>query len=53
MGCVLHKVTAGVDEGKVIDEDRFNAWYITEEEMWKVLKDRMEFLWYTFLKKVL
>tara|TARA_R110002153_G_scaffold192419_1_gene345674 strand:+ start:1710 stop:2285 length:576 start_codon:yes stop_codon:yes gene_type:complete len=53
MGCVLHKVTAGVDEGKVLEEDYFNSWNITEEEMWQVLKMRMEFMWYNFLKKML
>ena len=30
MGCVLHKVVAGVDEGKIIAEERFNAFNITE-----------------------
>ena len=25
IGCVLHRVTAGVDEGRVIAEERFNA----------------------------
>ena len=53
MGCVLHKVTAGVDEGKVIAEERFNAFNITEEEMWKVTRDRSMYLWVTFLKKSL
>jgi folate-dependent phosphoribosylglycinamide formyltransferase PurN len=53
MGCVLHKVTAGVDEGKIIAEERFNAYNITEEEMWKVTRDRSMYLWVTFLKKSL
>ena len=51
MGCVIHRVTAGVDEGKVLEEDYFNAWNITEEEMWKVLKMRSCFLWLEFFKK--
>ena len=51
MGCVLHKVTAGVDEGKVIAETRFNAFQITEEEMWKVTRDRSLHLWINFLEK--
>jgi len=50
MGCVLHKVTAGVDEGRVIAEERFNAFEITEEEMWKVTRDRSLYLWIEFLK---
>jgi folate-dependent phosphoribosylglycinamide formyltransferase PurN len=53
MGCVLHKVTAGVDEGKVIAEERFNAFKITEEEMWKVTRDRSLYLWTQFLKTIL
>lgn len=50
MGCVLHKVTAGVDEGRVIAEQRFNAFEITEEEMWKATRDRSLYLWIEFLK---
>lgn len=53
MGCVLHKVTAGVDEGKVIAEQRFNTFEITEEEMWKVTRDRSLYLWIEFLKMYL
>jgi hypothetical protein len=52
MGCVIHKVTAGVDEGKVLKEDFWNAWKITEEEMWKVFKMRSCFLWIEFLKDI-
>jgi len=51
MGCVLHRVVAGVDEGKVLAEERFNAFNITEEEMWKVTRDRSLFLWINFLRK--
>ena len=51
MGCVLHKVVAGVDEGKVLAEERFNAFKITEEEMWKVTRDRSLSLWINFIKK--
>ena len=52
MGCVIHKVTAGVDEGKVLKEIRFNAFNITEEEMWKVFKDRSLYLWCQFLEQL-
>jgi len=53
MGCVLHRVTAGVDEGRVIAEERFNAYNITEEEMWKVTRDRSLYLWIQFLRLTL
>ena len=52
MGCVLHKVTAGVDEGKVIAEERFNAFQITEEEMWVATRNRSLYLWCKFLKNL-
>jgi folate-dependent phosphoribosylglycinamide formyltransferase PurN len=52
MGCVLHKVTAGVDEGKVVAEERFNAFQITEDEMWRATRDRSLYLWVQFLKKL-
>ncbi len=53
MGCVLHRVTAGVDEGKVIAEERFNAFNIKEKEMWKATKDRSLYLWISFLKHII
>ena len=53
IGCVLHRVTAGVDEGRVIAEERFNAYNITEEEMWKVTRDRCLYLWIQFLRLTL
>ena len=53
IGCVLHRVTAGVDEGRVIAEERFNAYNITEEEMWKVTRDRSLYLWIQFLRLTL
>jgi folate-dependent phosphoribosylglycinamide formyltransferase PurN len=52
MGCVIHKVTAGVDEGKVLKETFFNAWQISEEDMWKTFKDRSCYLWNEFLEEL-
>jgi len=52
MGCVLHKVVAGVDEGKVIAEERFNAFNMKEDQMWGIFKDRSLYMWNIFLRKV-
>lgn len=52
-GAVLHKVIAGVDEGKVLAEERFNTFNISLEELFDVLKDRSLFMWTKFLKKAL
>ena len=52
MGCVLHKVDPGVDEGKIIAEERFNAFNITEEEMWIATRDRSLYLWIKFLRNL-
>tara|TARA_R110000803_G_scaffold206814_1_gene274319 strand:- start:481 stop:1026 length:546 start_codon:yes stop_codon:yes gene_type:complete len=53
MGCVLHEVVAGVDEGRVIAKEYFNAFQITEEEMWNVTRDRSLYLWIQFITKIL
>jgi methionyl-tRNA formyltransferase len=53
MGAVIHKVTAGVDEGRVLKEIFFNSWGITETEMWETMRDRSLYLWLEFLKELL
>ena len=53
IGCVLHKVTAGVDEAKVIAEERVNAFGLDLEDTFRILRDRSLYLWVNFLKKVL
>lgn len=53
IGCVLHKVTAGVDEGKIIDEERTNAWGLELDDIFRILKDRSLYMWTNFLRKVL
>ena len=53
IGCVLHKVTAGVDEGKIIAEERTNAFQLELDDIFRILKDRSLYLWTDLLKKVL
>ena len=53
IGCVLHRVTAGVDEGRIIAEERTNAWQLELDDIFRILKDRSLYLWTDFLKKVL
>ena len=52
-GTVIHRVTAGVDEGKVIAEERFNNWNLELDDLFRILRDRSLYLWCNFLKKVL
>ena len=52
-GAVLHKVTAGVDEGKIIAEERFNAHNLELNDLFRILRDRSLYMWHNFLKRVL
>lgn len=52
-GAVLHKVVAGVDEGKIIAEERFNAFNLELDDLFRILRDRSLYMWTDFLKKVL
>ena len=52
-GAVLHKVIPEVDEGKIIAEERFNAFNLSLDELFRILKDRSLYMWINFLKKVL
>jgi len=52
-GAVIHKVTAGVDEGKVLVEERFNAMDLSLDDLFRILRDRSLYMWTDFLKKVL
>jgi folate-dependent phosphoribosylglycinamide formyltransferase PurN len=52
-GSVLHHVTAGVDEGKIIAEERFNANNLELDDLFRILRDRSLYMWTNFLKKVL
>ena len=35
----------------IISEERFNAWRISKDDMFKALKQRSEYLWVHFLRK--
>lgn len=52
-GAVIHKVTEGVDEGKVIMEERFNTFNLSLDDLFRILRDRSLYMWTNFLKKVL
>jgi len=52
-GCVIHKVTAGVDEGKVLSFERFSTWDVKNlDDLFDVLKDRSLHLWTKLLKGI-
>jgi folate-dependent phosphoribosylglycinamide formyltransferase PurN len=52
-GAVLHKVIPEVDEGKIIAEERFNAFNLSLDDLFRTLRDRSLYMWINFLKKVL
>ena len=52
-GAVIHKVTAGVDEGKVILKEEFNAMNLSLDDLFRILRDRSLYMWTNLLKKVL
>jgi hypothetical protein len=52
-GAVLHKVTAGVDEGEVIDYEEFLQEGLDERAFYLTLRDKALYMWYKFLKVVL
>ena len=52
-GAVIHKVTAGVDEGKVLMEEKFNTFQLELDDLFRILRDRSLYMWVNLLKKVL
>ena len=52
-GAVLHRVIPEVDEGKIIAEERFNAFDLSLDDLFRILRDRSLYMWTNFLKKVL
>ena len=52
-GAVIHKVTAGVDEGRVIMQEYFNATQLDLDGLFRILRDRSLYMWSNLLKQVL
>jgi len=52
-GSVLHKVTAGVDEGDIIDYEEFNTEGLDLDGLFLTLREKSLWMWYKFLKVVL
>ena len=52
-GAVIHKVTAGVDEGKIIMSEEFNAMNLSLDQLFNVLKDRSLYMWNNLLRQLL
>ena len=50
IGCVIHKVVAGVDEGDILFEDEIPANNLEVDDIFRILKDRSYRLWCIFLK---
>ena len=53
VGTVLHRVVAGVDEGKVIAEERINAFNLELNDLFRILRDRGSYMWCNFLREIL
>lgn len=52
-GAVLHEVTKGVDEGKIIMEESFYTFDLDLDDLFRKLRDRSLYMWCKLLKKVL
>ena len=52
-GAVIHKVVAGVDEGKIILEEKFNTYGLDLDGLFRTLRDRSLYMWTQFLRMVL
>jgi len=51
-GAILHHVTEGVDEGKVIMEERFSAKGLEIDELFRILKVRSLDMWKKFVIEI-
>jgi folate-dependent phosphoribosylglycinamide formyltransferase PurN len=52
-GCVLHKVTEGVDEGEVLDSMEINIEQLTLDEVFLNLREVSSLLWLKLLYKLI
>ena len=50
MGCVLHEVTAGVDEGEIILSKEVSRKGLEEQDIFRILTNISQDLWVEFLK---
>ena len=53
MGCVLHEVTAGVDEGKVLLSKEVSRKGLDEQDIFRILSNISQELWINFLNSKL
>jgi methionyl-tRNA formyltransferase len=53
MGCVLHRVSPGVDEGKILLKEEFNAYGLDLDGVFRTLRDRSLYMWCKFLDTAL
>jgi len=50
VGCVIHKVVAGVDEGEVLAEQSFSTCGLESSDIFRILSETSMKLWLQFLK---
>ena len=50
-GAVIHKVVAGVDEGRIILQERFNTFNLDLDGLFRTLRDRSLYMWCKFLRR--
>jgi len=53
MGCVIHEVTAGVDEGKVLSSKEVSLKGLVGKDIFRILGNISQDLWLNFLKSKL
>ena len=53
MGCVIHEVTAGIDEGKVLSSKEVSRKGLVGKDIFRILSNTSQELWVDFLKNKL